>query len=135
MSDLTSLSGEYAENAEFVRRFNGALLAVRKEQMRPQTAASGSNHAKALARLVKELAYTLEHPTSDLPDAVPRDVIERLKERHRSDLSWFIRDLRDVVADLTNGTQLQPKQIARLEDVCEAADAAATAVFRRLWRR
>lgn len=139
MSDLTALSGEYAENAEFVRTLNSALLALRKRQLAGKRKASGAVNFRSLGDLIAELARCIDQKegVGEGCEAVeiPRDVLDRLRERHRSDLGWYAKDLQAIGELLRQEKSLSDKQLRQLDEICEAADAAATAVFRRLWRR
>lgn len=139
MSDLTTLSGEYAENADFAKLLNAAVLALRKRHLQLPAAVAPleNNVSVALADVVRELATRLESAEGQQPSnlAIPEEVVERIRESHKAKLAWLIQDLRTTADALAREQSLTEKQLQQLEEVSEAADGAATAVFRRLWRR
>jgi hypothetical protein len=65
----------------------------------------------------------------------PPEVLERLAERHANQLPYFLDDLKETVASLHRGGVLAEKELSTLDEICHAADATASASFRRLRRR
>jgi hypothetical protein len=61
-------------------------------------------------------------------------VIDRLRKRLKGELSETIVELRRVAETLDKGSALGEDAFAALDRVCEAADATASAAFRRLRR-
>jgi hypothetical protein len=66
---------------------------------------------------------------------IPEAIIVRLAEKNQSKMTWLTRDLREVRRTLESGASLSDQDFAALDEVCDAADATASASFRRLWRR
>jgi hypothetical protein len=62
-------------------------------------------------------------------------VLSRLEAKNRARLAWFLDDLRQTAAALQGDNPLEAQQLETLDEVCDAADATASASFRRLWRR
>ncbi len=62
------------------------------------------------------------------------DVVERLRRRLKSELPQTVVELRHVVDNLAVGSALSESSFDALDRVCEAADATASAAFRRLRR-
>lgn len=66
---------------------------------------------------------------------IPEDVLSRIEQIHRGDLVYFLGDLKRLVDALSDNTCLDQRDLGLLDSICEAADASASATFRKLWRR
>ena len=75
---------------------------------------------------------SLAQPPSE---RIPEAVISRLAEKNQNKMTWLLADLRHVQHSLNEETPLGEHDFAALDEVCDAADATASASFRRLWRR
>ena len=65
---------------------------------------------------------------------VPADVIDRLRNRLKGEMPETVAELRRVTENLAKSVALDKPAFAVLDRVCEAADATASAAFRRLRR-
>ena len=65
---------------------------------------------------------------------VPADVLERLRKRVKGEMQETITGLKGILTDLEGSTILGEEAFKLLDIVCEAADATASAAFRRLRR-
>lgn len=144
MSDMSNLSNEYAASADFAAEVNSAVLALKRARSCGEETASGqfpdeANSRRRLAAVLFALARALSPAEStgeaDAPLVIPEDVVSRLEAKHRAQLAWFLDDLRQTAAALQGNAPLEAEQLETLDDVCDAADATASASFRRLWRR
>lgn len=137
MSDTTALSHQYAASAAFAERMSRWALALKKavgEADGPGGEEGRAGLAAVLARVLERL--NLDQPVSDeAVPLVPEEFYERLEARHRSEADWFIEDLRAAHAALREGRPLDERAWAIVDEVGDAADATASASFRRLWRR
>lgn len=143
MSDTTSLSSNYSVTAAFAKAFNGAVLTLKRWHLAPDAVPRPSVEEEADAR--RSLAENLRGVISELApgeagssppvERVPEGVIARLTEKNRDKMSWFVQDLRQVEQSLGGTAALGREEFAALDEVCNAADATASASFRRLWRR
>ncbi len=67
---------------------------------------------------------------------LPQEMVERLSERHRPRMAYFLDDLSRTVSVLGNDlVPLDDSIIGVLDEICDAADETASAVFRRMRRR
>jgi hypothetical protein len=138
MSDLTLLANQYAASAEFLKQMNSALLRIKKAQF----GARGSMASPAelrqsrdeLARLI-EAVYARLGTQAGQTAMVPEELLERLRAEYGTQLSWKLPDLQEVIATLRDNEPLSERVLKTLDDLCGAADATASASFRRLWRR
>jgi hypothetical protein len=73
-------------------------------------------------------------PTEDGSD-IPEDVLARIKAMHSGDLPYFIADLTKLEEVFATNTPLHATDLDFLDSICEAAEASASATFRKLWRR
>lgn len=143
MSDATSLSSDYSFTAEFAKEFSGAVLLLKRIYLAPSTvpAPALEEEAEARKKLGQHLRSVIlqlapdEGETSVQTDRVPDGVITRLAEKNRDKMGWFIEDVRQAEASLRGATLLGREEFTVLDEVCDAADATASASFRRLWRR
>lgn len=143
MSDTTSLSSNYSMAATFAKEFNGAVLILKRRYLAQEAVPEPGAEEEAAAR--KKLAEHLrgvivelvpdEPRTEPAPERIPDGVISRLAEKHQNRLAWFVSDLRQAERSLGEAAALNRDDFAALDEVCDAADATASASFRRLWRR
>jgi hypothetical protein len=140
MSELSSLSHEYASTADFSRAINDDVLFLKKRFLHGAVGVDEGQIAKASERLGQVLAGLLhrlgEHEiiaTSNV--IIPEDVVVRLESEHCGDRAFFISDLTRLVRELCAHAPLQQGELQLLDSICEAADASASATFRKLWRR
>jgi hypothetical protein len=144
MSDMTSLSSNYTTTAEFAKDFNGAVLVLKRRHLAQQSPRPPAADEEAqvrnrlaeyvqgiVAQLATEAAEDVAAPAERIPDAIT----VRLAEKNQSKMAWLVRDLRDARRKLESGGSLSDEDFAVLDEVCDAADATASASFRRLWRR
>lgn len=90
--------------------------------------------AEHLRGIIEQLAP--EDANAGVPvERIPDAVISRLAEKHQSKMAWLVADIRQVQRLLDEGKPLVEHDFAALDEVCDAADATASASFRRLWRR
>ena len=142
MSDLSIIAHDYELNAEFARKFNDAVLNLKRlyllrRTVTPDTQAEIEKSRGELRHLLDSLVLALQDDgkswTADQAQ-VPADVIERLHKRLKGELPETILELRRVTESLAKGVALDEAAFAALDRVCEAADATASAAFRRLRR-
>src|SRR5438270_7434966 len=142
MSDMSSLSSEYAASADFATEVNSAVLALKRAWSRGEGAPSAAGAeeerlrerlAVVLLGLARQLAAGETAEDAEAALLIPEDVIARLEAKHRAQLAWYLDDLRQTAAALRGGSPLEARQLEALDDVCDAADATASASFRRLW--
>ena len=140
MSDMSSLSHEYASATDFARQVNEAALVVKKRYLKGTNAAD-DQHLTQSKSLLHEIVGTLlrrfghEAGQGGFAEGVPEDVFVRLESRHEGNLGYFKDDLADLSNALGSSAVLSLPQLELLESICEAADASASATFRKLWRR
>jgi hypothetical protein len=144
MSDMSNLSNEYAASADFATEVNAAVLALKRAWSRGEETASGPSPDEAQSRtrlaavlcaLARALSPAEATEDAEAPLVIPEDVLSRLEAKHRAQLAWFLDDLRHTAAALQGEDPLEAAQLETLDEVCDAADATASASFRRLWRR
>ena len=66
---------------------------------------------------------------------MPEDVVLRIEERQRGNLDYFTQDLAELEQTIASAAPLGTEELTLLDSICEAADASASATFRKLWRR
>ena len=138
MSDTTTLSHEYETSASFAETVNQAVLKLKKARLgRPDVSSSEVTDARStMASLLDAVASSLGAPArAKTPVPVPNEVLERLVSKHTNRLSYFQDDLVQAAAALQKGTAIDDEALKVLEELSDAADATASASFRRLRRR
>jgi len=142
MSELSIIAHDYALNADFARKFNDAVLILKRRYLLGRVGNGETEETVRQARqdlkgLVGSLVAALHDErkawTADQAK-VPADLLERLRKRVRGALEETITELRGVVDDLDKGVALREPAFRALDVVCEAADETASAAFRRLRR-
>ncbi|MCI0460467.1 MAG: hypothetical protein L0Z62_26230 [Gemmataceae bacterium] len=144
MSDMTALSHQYAANRAFAEQVSAWLLTLKKafadvpattprpneEELRRARA----QLAAVLNRLLERFAAEDQVPGGP-EEELPEEVYHRIEASHLGEVEWLAQDLRAVVAALEAGSPPDTRGWQLLDEVGDAADASASAAFRRLWRR
>jgi len=142
MSDLSIIAHDYALNAEFARKFNDAVLTLKRRYLlgrvgKGETEDTVKEARAELKLLLGSLVTALQDegkPWSEDQAQVPADVLDRLRKRVKGELPETVAEFRRVLDDLAKGAALADTAFNALDVVCEAADATASAAFRRLRR-
>jgi hypothetical protein len=140
---MTSLSSNYSVTATFAKEFNGAVLVLKRRHLARESipAPAAEEETEARKKLAEHLRGVIFQLLPDEAGAkapatrIPEGVISRLAEKHQNKMVWFVSDLRQVEGSLSTAMPLGQEEFAALDEVCDAADASASASFRRLWRR
>jgi hypothetical protein len=139
MSDMTSLSNDYSSSADFAKELNRAVLLIKKKHFGPSsvTPEDEAEARRVVCQLLEAILAQLagETAAAELSVLIPVDVLERLQENHHGKMDWYREDLRLVQKTLQDTAPLEEKHFSLLDEICDAADAIASASFRRLWRR
>lgn len=129
MSDISALSHDYEATSQFADRINSAVLLLKKSLHHSQARPDLGELAN-LVEAVKTQLSSSEHSTT-----VPTEVVERLSSEHQAQMSYLIADLQSAEEALRGKAAVDPSVIRVLDEICDAADASASAMFRRLRRR
>jgi hypothetical protein len=129
MSDISALSHDYEATSHFAEKVNNAVLVLKKSLRRPQPQPDLAD----LASIVEAVKNQLTH--SEPSTTVPSEVVARLSSEHQSQINYFIEDLHTAEEALRGKASVDPSVIRVLDAICDAADASASAMFRRLRRR
>lgn len=136
MSDMSSLSHEYASSADFSRSLNAAVLLLKKRFSHSSTDDSEIQEAvKRLRETLAALISRLKNKSGGDEVPIPEDVFERIVDEHRGSIPHFEEDLARVLEALSGQSTLGHEELEFLDGLCVAADASASATFRKLWRR
>lgn len=129
MSDLSALSNDYEATSQFAETVNTAVLTLKKSLR----GSPEQNQTEALAAIVAAVRAQLT--SSALSRAIPSEVVERLSTEHKSDFNYLVEDLDTAETALRGKAPIDHRVIEILDTICDAADASASAMFRRLRRR
>src|SRR5438034_1198896 len=107
MSDMSSLSHEYASAADFSRALNEAALLLKKRFAHADRDAETDAHRSAvhrlreiLSNLLRRLADAGEAGGEQGETAIPEDVLARIVEEHRGELAYLREDIGRPLAAL-----------------------------------
>lgn len=142
MSDMSSLSHEHATSADFSRQINDAVLLLKRRYLgtsvrsvEEQKLTKASDFLRrTLQTLLERLAADVSH-RAQAGEIIPEDVLARIKEQHRGEHEYFRRDISRIEGALSSKKGLSRGDLDLLDSICKAADASASATFRKLWRR
>ena len=142
MRDLSIIAHAYALNAEFARKFNEAVLNLKRRYLLKRAVTGEAEAAVGKSRdelraLLDSLVIALEDegkPWSADQAQIPADLVGALRKRVKGELPETTAELQRVAGDLAGGSALDETAFAVLDQVCEAADAVTSAAFRRLRR-
>ncbi len=136
MSEISALSHEYEASARLAEELNEAILTIKKSRLHQRIGLT-EDQRKILAGTVAALRQQLEAGQGGAQsEFLPQEMVERLSERHRPRMAYFLDDLSRTVSVLGNDlVPLGDSIIGVLDEICDAADETASAVFRRMRRR
>jgi len=136
MSDISALSHEYETSAKLAEKLNEAILAIKKSRLHQRVGLT-LDQRKALASTVESLRHQLAAGKGGAQsEFLPQEMVQRITERHRPRMAYFLDDLSRTVTALENDlAPLDDTIIQVLDEICDAADETASAVFRRMRRR
>jgi hypothetical protein len=142
MSDMSSLSHNYASTTDFSHHVKQAVLILKKLHFGSGRGVAEENSVKASAlvagmvrRLLQRMGAEVGKGTSQEAVVIPEDVLTRMEEKQRGNLEYFKDDLVKLNETLSRGGDLSAAEIDLLDSICDVADASASATFRKLWRR
>src|SRR6266542_2641830 len=130
MSDLSIIAHDYELNAEFARKFNDAVLNLKRVYLlrraaTPDTQGEIEKSRNELRQLLESLVSALQDegkPWTADQAQVPADVLDRLRKRLKGEMAETILELRRVAESLARGIALDEAAFGALARVCEAAD-------------
>ncbi|SRR5713226_4966346 len=136
MSDISALSHDYEASSRLAEELNDAILAIKRSRLRPGL---GIVERKALAKTLASLWRQMGRQSEDISledEYIPHEVTERLAKRNRAKLAYFLEDILRTSSVLQSETETIDEVVVQtLDQICAAADATASAVFRRMRRR
>ena len=146
MSDLSTLSHEYAANALFADEVNNLILMLKKFffKTKGKDIISNEEMAKTREKLIEFLEGILVelNPKNLDPEiikkrrgVIPLELIEKVQEQYRNELDCFVEDIRDLIDRLKYNKQIDSSGFDLLDSMCDAADNITSTSFRRFWRR
>lgn len=142
MSDMSSLSHEHASSADFSRQINDAVLLLKKRYLGSGASSIEETRlGEASAFLRRTVETLLDRLAEDVSrratggEPIPEDVLARIEAQHRGESAYFRQDLARVGGALSSHEALNKEDLDLLDSICQAADASASATFRKLWRR
>ncbi len=136
MSDISTLSHEYEASAKLAEELNEAILAIEKSRLHRRPGLT-ADQRKSLANTVSRFDSKWR-PIEDMArtEFIPQEIVNRVRERNRPRMAYFLDDLSRTVSVLDAGTgPLDDTVVQTLDEICDAADETASAVFRRMRRR
>lgn len=141
MSDLSIIAHDYALNADFARKFNEAVLVLKRRylvgRVDPQTEPRIASVRAELGLLLRSLILALQDggkPYTADQARVPFDLLDRLRKRLKGEAAETIVRYQEIVDTLKGSAPLPATTFEPLDVICEAADATASASFRRMRR-
>lgn len=144
MSEISVLSHEYKNAAEFSQRFNRALIQVKKHSLdlneRDATAPEEAIVYRGELALVLEGIIQLLKPEkgerSESARWIPGTLIAHLLGERRGDLDDFVGDLERLAQELRDPEgHLSAEDFELLDSLAGDADDQTSQVFRRLMRK
>ena len=144
MSDMTALFHEYEASADFAEHVNAAVIQLKKWHIgTPGFPKPDEQTLRDARRRLADMLLGLAERLSAVDGTaaggefvvIPEDVVERVEAKHKSRRAYFMADLRNTSKALASEESLTEEILETLDGICDAADASASASFRRLRRR
>ena len=136
MSDISTLSHEYEASAKLAEELNGAILTIKKARLHQQPGLT-EDQRKSLANTLESLRHQVEADQDvGQSEFIPQEMVDRVRERNRPHMAYFLDDLMRTASVLGGGFEpIDDDAVRTLDEICDAADETASAVFRRMRRR
>jgi hypothetical protein len=146
MSDLSTLSHEYAANALFADEVNTLILMLKKFFLKTRGKEGISNEeiSKTREKLIELLEGILVELNPKSLDSetikkrsglIPLEVIEKIRGQYRNEPVYLVEDINELIDRLKYDKQIDSSGFELLDTLCDAADNITSTSFRRFWRR
>jgi hypothetical protein len=143
MSDLSTLSHEYESNALFAEEINNLVLKLKKFFLKASTVDTQEviEAREKLSDFIEGILLGLkaeilkDEVSKRMASEIPSEVIERLREKFKNRMQYYLEDLRAVSENLHSREKLDSRKLELLDTLCDLSDGVASSSFRRLWRR
>jgi hypothetical protein len=144
MSDPGVLSYEYKASSDLAQRVNRALITLKKAYYRlPGGAEIAPEEIRDSQDTLRWVIAALRHyfepsptDTASAPAQLPASLVARIARAKRGVLPRYARDLAETEQRLTSRyVDLADDDLDVLDEVSQFADAEASEIFRKLWRR
>lgn len=144
MSETGVISQEYYSAAELFQMINQSVIILKKKHYNLAGAANITPEqfreaGELLIQFINQVIETLQSDRSLLTGheshiQVPPFFINRLRERHRNEMEWYLNDLQDLLIAIREEKPLTKDLTIQLDELCSQLDAETSAIHRRLWR-
>lgn len=135
MSDVSALSYEYRASARLAEELNDAVITLKKSRLHHRAGLSHQQRRR-LADTLGAVRSRLANEKTGKVEFLPQEMVEKLSGRHSATLAYFLDDLSQATKSLSDpSSPIADTVVILLDEICDAADQAASSMFRRMRRR
>lgn len=146
MSNLGVFSHRYSSMSDLSREINDAAIVIKKahynlagkKDISPtQLADSRKYLIDIFINLVKNIQPEIHDFDSEIkkPIQLPISFIDHVKNSNKSEMTYFIEDLKKIINHLKKDQNLSLQDLKILDKMCSIMDEETSASFRKFWRK
>lgn len=146
MSNLGVFSHRYSSMSDLSREINDAAIIIKKAHynLAGKKDISPSQLANSKQYLVDIFINLLKNIQPDIHDfdskklkpiQLPISFIDNVKNSNKSEMTYFIADMKEIINNLEQNQNLSMKDLKILDKMCSIMDEETSASFRKFWRK
>jgi len=146
MSNLGVFSHRYSSMSDLSREINDAAIIIKKahynlagkKDISPtQLAESRQYLIDVFINLMKNIQPEIHDFDSEIkkPIQLPISFIDHVKNSNKSEMTYFIADLKKIITHLEKDQNLSLQDLKILDKMCSIMDEETSASFRKFWRK
>jgi len=146
MSNLGVFSHRYSSMSDLSREINDAAIIIKKahynlagkKDISPsQLAESRKYLVDIFINLIKSIQPEIQDFDSEIkkPIQLPISFIDHVKNSKKSEMTYFIEDMKKIINHLEKDQNLSLQDLKILDDMCSIMDEETSASFRKFWRK
>jgi len=146
VSNLGVFSHRYSSMSDLSREINDAAIVIKKahynlagkKDISPtQLADSRKYLIDIFINLVKNIQPEIHDFDSEIkkPIQLPISFIDHVKNSNKSEMTYFIEDLKKIINHLKKDQNLSLQDLKILDKMCSIMDEETSASFRKFWRK
>ena len=146
MSNLGVFSHRYSSMSDLSREINDAAIIIKKahynlagkKDISPsQLAESRKYLVDIFKNLIKSIQPEIQDFDSEIKKSIqlPISFIDHVKNSNKSEMVYFIDDLKKIITHLDKDQILSLQDLKILDKMCSIMDEETSASFRKFWRK
>ena len=146
MSNMGVFSHRYSSISDLSREINDAAIIIKKAHFnlagkKDITSSQIAESRQYLEDIFINLIYNIQPENHSFDNRIKKTIhlpisfIDHVKNSNRSEMQYFIDDLKNFIGHLQNDQNLTTKDLKILDNMCSIMDEETSASFRKFWRK